>query len=147
MTVLLRPATAADQAQCIQLLTSLNEAIGDIGQATTQSLFNLFLTNTRGTIVVAEEGDILLGVATVSYNIGMRYGGEYCQLEELIVDPAARGKNIGGQLVQYTIDAARERGCREYGLYLVAHTEHNRGFYEKYGLEALGTEMRMPLAD
>ena len=75
----------------------------------------------------------------------MRYGGEYCQLEELIVTPAARGKNVGGRLVQGAIDNARARGCAEMGLYLLETTEHNRGFYAKYGFEVIGTEMRMKL--
>jgi GNAT superfamily N-acetyltransferase len=75
----------------------------------------------------------------------MRYGGEYCQLEELVVDPAARGKNVGAQLVNATVDAARARGCADYGLYLVETTEHNRPFYEKCGFEVVGTEMRQRL--
>jgi ribosomal protein S18 acetylase RimI-like enzyme len=78
----------------------------------------------------------------VSYNLAIRYGGEYCELEELIVDEAARGLNLGRILVQRTIDDARRRGCAEMGLYLVPSTEGNRGFYEKLGFEVLGTEMR-----
>ncbi len=145
MTLTIRSATLEDQAACVDLLTTLNEAIGDIPPAKTEQLFKLFLQKTRGAIAVADEDGVLLGLATVSYNIGMRYGGEYCQLEELIVDPGARGKNIGGQLVEHSINEARQRGCGEYGLYLVAHTEHNKPFYEKYGLIAVGTEMRRAL--
>ena len=81
----------------------------------------------------------------MSYNLAIRYGGEYAQLEELIVDPAARGKNVGGLLIQATIERARARGCAEYGLYLVERTEHNRPFYEKYGFVRVGSEMRQRL--
>ena len=91
---------------------------------------------------MAENDDALLGCATVSYNLAIRYGGEYCELEELIVDPNARGLNLGRLLVQRTIDDARARGCSEMGLYLVPTTETNRGFYEKLGFEVTGTEMR-----
>ena len=50
---------------------------------------------------VAEDDELgLLGVATVSFNLAVRYGGEYCQLEELYVDPKARGRNCGGLLLQ-----------------------------------------------
>lgn len=93
-------------------------------------------------MVVAENDDGILGCATVSYNLALRYGGEYCELEELIVDEAARGLNLGRILVRRTIDDARRRGCAEMGLYLVPRTETNRGFYEKLGFEVLGTEMR-----
>ena len=81
----------------------------------------------------------------MSYNMTIRYGGEYCELEELIVDDSARGLNLGRILAQRTIDDARRRGCSEIGLYLVPSTEGNRRFYEKLGFEAIGTEMRQIL--
>ena len=95
--------------------------------------------------MVADDGGRILGVASVSWNVAMRYGGEYCQLEELIVDPAARGKKLGALLLEATIAEARKRGCAEYGLYLVEWTTHNRPFYEKCGLKTVGDEMRMTL--
>ena len=109
-------------------------------------LFDRLLSGERGEILVADEGGQLLGVATVSYNLAIRYQGEYCQLEELIVDPAARGKNAGGLLVEETIRRARTRGCADYGLYLIESTEGNRPFYEKYGLRLIGSELRQTLA-
>ena len=109
------------------------------------AVFEELLTLARGQIVVAEEDGALLGMVTVSYNLAIRYDGEYCQLEELIVSPAARGKNVGGLLVQRAVDNARVRGCGEIGLYLVASTKHNEPFYEKYGFVTIGEEMRQPL--
>ncbi len=106
------------------------------------AVFDDLLDGKRGVVLVACEADRLVGLASVSFNVAMRYGGEYCQLEELIVDPQARGKKVGALLVEATIAAARERGCAEYGLYLVASTEHNRSFYERFGLRVVGTEMR-----
>lgn len=134
-----RPATKADEARCFDLIEELT------GLARTPSWAEVFASHVRrerGAVVVAENDAGLLGLATVSYNVAIRYGGEYCELEELIVDPNARGLNLGRLLVQRTIDDARTRGCAEMGLYLVPHTETNRGFYEKLGFEVLGTEMR-----
>ena len=105
-------------------------------------MFDAHLTKTRGAIVVAEKDGGIVGCATVSYNLTIRYGGEYCELEELILDESARGLNAGRILLQHVIDEARDRGCAEMGLYLVPSTEGNRGFYEKLGFEVLGTEMR-----
>ena len=82
--------------------------------------FDLLLDGTRGLVLVAEEGTELLGMASLSFNLAMRYGGEYCQLEELVVDPAARGKKVGALLVEAAIGCARKRGCAEIGAYLVA---------------------------
>ena len=61
------------------------------------------------------------------------------------MDPAGRGKNIGGQLVAATVENAQARGCAEYGLYLVETTEQNQPFYEKYGFVRVGSEMRQAL--
>lgn len=99
----------------------------------------------RGQIHVAEEDGRVLGFAAVTYNLAMRFGGEYCQLEELVVDPEARGKNLGGFLVEHVLASARDRGCAECGLYLLPTTVHNKRFYERYGFKALDVEMRVSL--
>jgi len=137
-----RPATNADRARCFELIEALT---GETASDSWIDVFNSHLRRERGAIVVAENDGGILGCATVSYNLAVRYGGEYCELEELIVDEAARGLNLGRILVQRTIDDARRRGCVEMGLYLVPTTEGNRGFYQKLGFEVLGTEMRQDL--
>ena len=134
-----RPATTADRSRCFELIETLT------GRPRTEAwveVFDSHLDGARGAVVVAENDEGILGCATVSYNLAIRYGGEYCELEELIVDQSARGLNLGRILVQRTIDDARSRGCVEMGLYLVPSTEGNRGFYEKLGFGVLGTEMR-----
>ena len=136
-----RPATVADEARCFEFIEELT---GETRTPAWSDVFASHLRRERGAVVVAENDDALLGCATVSYNLAIRYGGEYCELEELIVDPNARGLNLGRLLVQRTIDDARARGCAEMGLYLVPTTETNRGFYEKLGFEVIGTEMRQP---
>jgi len=149
MSITIRNAEINDKERCLELLDALGAATGSsTGSRKTPAagdVFELLLSGERGRIIVAEEAGAILGMATVSYNLAVRYGGEYCQLEELIVDSAARGKNVGGQLVQQTVDNARQRGCTEYGLYLLESTEHNRPFYAKYGFEVIGTEMRQRL--
>ena len=142
MAVGVRAATPADEARCLELIATLTGETGGAGWSRT---FNALLSADRGEVLVADEGGELLGVATVSYNLAIRYSGEYAQLEELIVDTAARGKNVGGLLVEAAIERARTRGCAEFGLYLLESTEHNRPFYEKYGFELIGSERRQRL--
>ena len=142
-TLTIRPAHAADRPRCLEMLVALRDGPLPDGAAET---FDALLDGTRGAIRVAERDGVVLGVATVSFNVAIRYGGTYGQLEELFVSPDARGLNAGARLVQATIDAARDAGCAEMGLYLVAgRTEHNRPFYEKLGFATIGDEMRQPL--
>ena len=149
MGITIRNAEISDKARCLELLDALGAATGGSAggrnKPAADDVFEKLLSGERGRIILAEEADVILGMATVSYNLAVRYGGEYCQLEELIVDAAARGKNVGGQLLKRTIEDARERGCAEYGLYLLESTEHNQPFYAKYGFKTIGTEMRQRL--
>ncbi len=137
-----RPATATDRDRCLDLIATLTGRPPTPPWAAT---LDRLLAGDRGAAVVAELDGVVVGCATVSYNLAIRYGGEYAQLEELIVDPSATGLGLGRILVQRTIDDARRRGCAEMGLYLVASTEGNRGFYQKLGFEIVGTELRQAL--
>jgi len=122
MTIVLRDANAGDLTYCVALLAELQTATSSNQGPPDTQVFEELLTKARGQIVIAEEGGVILGMVTVSYNLAMRYGGEYCQLEELIVTPAARGKKLGGLLVQKVVDNAKARGSAEIGLYLVEAT-------------------------
>ncbi len=142
MAVAVRRATAGDEADCLALIELL---VGAAATDAWRSVYRRLLDASRGAVLVACEAGTLLGVATVTYNLAIRYGGEYCQLEELIVSAEARGRNAGGALVEAAVRAARERGCAEMGLYLLERTEGNRPFYAKYGFLSVGSEMRQSL--
>lgn len=145
MTLFVRNAEQDDSQRCMELLQSLASFTGGSIDPLAPKIFEQLLSNTRGEVFVAESGGKILGMASVSYNLAMRYGGEYCQLEELIVDPAGRGQNIGGRLVEKTVEQAKLRGCAEYGLYLMETTEQNLPFYKKYGFKKVGLELRQSL--
>ena len=146
MSVNIRLAKSKDQNCCLELLAILAGATSASGEDFFDSeTFEYLISNERGSLVVAEEEEKVLGMASISFNLALRYNGEYCQLEELVVNEEARGKNVGGLLIQETIRLAKERGCKEFGLYLLESTKHNQGFYEKYGFVKIGAEMRQML--
>ena len=145
MSVIVRLAKLEDQNRCAELLEVLAKATSDPHKIFDPKTFKNLISNERGSLVVAEENGTVLGMASISFNLALRYNGEYCQLEELVVDKEARGKNVGGLLIEETIKLAKKRGCKEYGLYILESTKHNQGFYEKYGFVKVGEEMRQPL--
>lgn len=140
MSVVIRGATKDDRATCLDFIRSLRGM--DAIDPAWEGVFDALMSRERGEVLVADEDGTLLGAATMTYNLAIRHGGEYAQIEELFVDPAARGKNVGGLLVTGLVDAARARGCPDIGLYLIARTTHNRPFYERYGFEVIGDDMR-----
>ena len=145
MSVNIRLAIPEDQMRCSELLNVLGEATSSQNEIFDSDTFGKLICNERGSLVIAEENGIILGMASVSFNLALRYNGEYCQLEELVVDQDARGKNVGGLLIQEALRLAKNRGCKEFGLYLLESTKHNQPFYEKYGFVKIGDEMRQSL--
>ena len=145
MSVIVRLAKLEDQQRCSELLDVLAQVTSDPHEIFDSETFEHLISNERGSLVVAEESGNVLGMASISFNLALRYNGEYCQLEELVVDQDARGKNVGGLLIKETIRQAKIRGCKEFGLYILESTKHNQGFYEKYGFIKVGEEMRQPL--
>jgi ribosomal protein S18 acetylase RimI-like enzyme len=142
MTVTIRRARAADRDACLRLIEGLT---GSPTNDVSHEVFAELLKEQRGVVLVAEEDELTLGAVTASFGLAIRYKGEYCEIEELIVSPDARGKNVGGLLVQGLVDLATDRGCAEIALYLIQSTEHNQPFYEKYGFERVGGELRLSL--
>ena len=145
--VSIRRATAADEAEILDLMAELQNfaATSDVPRddATWRAGFRQVLAGPdRGAAVVAQDDAGLLGFVTVSFNLAMRYGGFYAQIEELIVSAQARGQHLGARLVNAAIEASRERNCREIGLYAL---ERSRPFYEKLGFEYAGPELRQQL--
>ena len=145
MSINIRLAIPEDEEQCSKLLDVLAEATSDSNNIFDLNTFNEVISNERGSLVIAEEEGKILGMASISFNLALRYNGEYCQLEELVVHKEARGKNVGGLLIEETLRLAKNRGCKEFGLYLLESTKHNQSFYEKYGFAVIGEEMRQSL--
>ena len=144
-SVNIRLAKQDDEQRCLELLNVLADSTSDSNKIFNSDTFGKLISNERGSLVIAEENGIILGMASISFNLALRYNGEYCQLEELVVDQNARGKNVGGLLIEETLKLAKNRGCKEFGLYLLESTKHNQSFYEKYGFVVIGDEMRQSL--
>jgi ribosomal protein S18 acetylase RimI-like enzyme len=136
-----RPARIEDEARVLALLEQLFER--DVSREPARAAsFRRMLESERGFVLVAEEHGELLGLISVSVNLGIRFDFAYAQIEELVVDAAARGKQAGAALVRAAIAEARRRGCEEMGLY---PREETRAFYEKLGFAYVGVELRQRL--
>ena len=142
----IRPARVEDGPAIEALLEQLFTGHSDVRAPATARLAALpgMIASDRIRILVVEDDEGVLGLISFSFDLALRYAGEYAQIEELIVDPRGRGQKLGALLVRAAIDAARERGCREIGLYA---REETRAFYEKLGFAYAGPEVRLALRD
>ncbi len=146
--ILVRPATLSDEQAVLVLLAQLfgslagtDERASPVAAARSRS-FRRMLNSERGAVLVAEEAGQVLGVISLSFNLAIRFETAYAQIEELVVDEAARGRQAGALLVRAALDHASREGCNEIGLY---PREETRAFYEKLGFRYAGVELRQAL--
>ena len=136
-----RPAREGDVTRILELLSQLFDR--DVTREGARALsLRRMLDSDRGAVLVAVEDEAVHGVITFSCNLAVRFDECYAQIEELVVDDAARGKKAGAALVRAALDDARRRGCEEMGLY---PRETTRGFYENLGFQYVGVELRQRL--
>jgi predicted N-acetyltransferase YhbS len=136
-----RAADEADGPRILELLSQLFDRDMTHDEARATSLRRM-LDSERGAVLVAFEDDVVHGVITFSCNLAVRFDTAYAQIEELVVDSAARGRHVGAALVRAAMREATERGCDEMGLY---PREETRPFYEGLGFEYVGVELRQRL--
>lgn len=68
------------------------------------------------------------------------------ELTKMAVVPAARGKNIGQRLMNYTLDYARSKGWRMLIIYSNRKLENAIHIYKKYGFREIPIEKNNPYA-
>ncbi|MBI2288208.1 MAG: GNAT family N-acetyltransferase [Chloroflexi bacterium] len=144
----IRQATAKDEASIFTLFQQLPSR-----QAARESNFNepksiktfreMLKNEDKGTVLVADEDGTLLGVITLSYPTAIRCGGIYTSIEEFIVSEKARGKGIGGQLLEAAITKATDRGCAE--LHVGNPSDLGYPLYIRYGIKDNGKHLKMKL--
>jgi len=81
-------------------------------------------------------GDPAVGVCQLRFRFAVWTGTEDCWLEDLYVDPEARGSGTGRALVEAAFDRARERGCARMELDANEMNAAAIALYESLGFES-----------
>ena len=138
----IREATIEDQKEVFdllrQLMTSANTD-SPINQPSSIDTFRQVIEEGKGTVLVAEEDGKMLGLLTLSYPVAIRCGGIYSCIEEFIVTEEARGKGVGGKLLETAISKAAEKGC--YELQVNRPSELGYPVYMRHGWKDLGKHL------
>jgi GNAT superfamily N-acetyltransferase len=82
--------------------------------------------------IVAERGDALVGFAHCVFHPYTWGEADACYLEDLFVDPEARGSGAGRRLVDTVIERARAAGCGR--VYWHTHRDNRtaRALYDSF---------------
>lgn len=95
-------------------------------------------------LIVAElEGEVI-GTLQLTYTPSISFqGGKRCTVESVRVDEKLRGQGIGREMMQWTIERAKENGCASIQL----TTNHDRvdahRFYESLGFSKSHIGMKL----
>jgi GNAT superfamily N-acetyltransferase len=91
----------------------------------------------RSDVLVAElDGEVVGMCQLIVFRQFQRHGGLCAELESMHVHPDVRGRGIGAQLLDASVDAARQAGCYRVQLTSNGQRTDAHRFYERHGFVA-----------
>jgi predicted N-acetyltransferase YhbS len=138
--VTVRATVAADADTVFALLTGFATSHRP-ARAAFDRHFPLLLSGRHGGLLVAEDEGVVVGYALVHDLLVLYANGYVCELQELMVDPARRGRGIGERLVRAVVERARGLGAVE----VTVPTRRARDYYVRLGFEETATYLKRPL--
>lgn len=132
-TVQIRPATPADVPAILRFITDLAiyEKAEDQVEATPQQLTQtLFAPEARAHALMCEQDGQAIGYAVYFFNYSTWQGRHGLYLEDLYIDPAARGSGAGKALLQHLARIAVDRDCGRFEWSVLDWNQPAIDFYE-----------------
>jgi GNAT superfamily N-acetyltransferase len=136
MTIALRPATPAD----IPLIAVLIRALAEYEKLAHEVRFDeavlsekLFGSRPYAEVIIGEVDGLAQGFALFFHNFSTFEGLPGIYLEDLFVQPEARGSGLGKALLARLAALAVERGCARLEWSVLDWNESAIGFYKSLG--------------
>jgi GNAT superfamily N-acetyltransferase len=107
-------------------------------------LFRRVVSDLAYDIYVAEAGERIVGLVTVSYVRALSLGGQRARLEELVVAREHRGLGVGRKLLDLALRRAWKRGVRV--IEARANDESSGRFLDHVGFRAQGRSYEISAA-
>lgn len=100
----------------------------------------------RNALMVAEvEGRVVGALHLTVIQYVANRGGRVAMIENVIVDPGARGQGIGAAMMRWAIEEARRQGCFRVQLTSNKVRAKAHAFYARLGFVASHEGMKLPL--
>ncbi|SEE53482.1 N-acetylglutamate synthase, GNAT family [Jiangella alba] len=144
-----RTATRADLDAIVALLA--DDVLGKARDAGTvdgryERAFAAIDADPRNELIVGDEGGEVVACLQLTFIPGLgRHGAERCQVEAVRVRSDRRGDGVGGRLMAWVIDRARERGCAMVQLTTDKSRADAHRFYQRLGFVASHEGMKLAL--
>ncbi|HLK11108.1 MAG TPA: GNAT family N-acetyltransferase [Candidatus Binatia bacterium] len=125
--VTIRRGRPGDAGHVRDLLLHLGYAL-DL--RTYEETFAQVVRHPEALVLVAAEGPHLIGYVSVSNRAQIRLGGRLATIDELVVDPAHRGRGVDAALLEAALSHCTALGCRRIE---VATPREQRDLYTSHG--------------
>ena len=147
----IRPATAADEAAVLALLEELFEPPGAFPPGYTWERgsegFRWALARDHADVLLAVDGDAIVGLASVYADIQSIRFGKRCWLQDLVTRKTHRSRGVGQALLAAAGEWARERGCNHLELSSGLGRIDAHRFYEREGMAKASYTFTLRLGD
>lgn len=128
-------ATEADVPALSKLLAVLfaQEAEFTPNPETQRRGLQRIITNREvGIVLVAKEGETVLGMVILPYTVSTAIGERVALLEDMVVFPEARGARVGSHLLKRAVAVAEAAGCQRITLLTDQQNLSAQHFYKWY---------------
>lgn len=149
--VLMRAARPEDLADIVRMLAddplgAERERYADPPPLGYVEAFAKIVADPRNLLAVAEVGGSVVGCLQVTFIPGLSFqGAELALIEGVRVDIPHRGGGLGSVMIEWALDEARARGCRQVELLTHVSREDAQRFYARLGFSASHVGMKRAL--
>ncbi len=149
MATSIRKATPSDEDAVLSLIRELFEPPGGVPAGFTSDRaregVRYALDNPNSDILLAVEGDTVVGIASVYKDYLSIRDGWRTWLQDLVVTSDQRSSGIGSALLNAAADWAREHGCTHLDLASGLGRKDAHRFYEREGMKRASYVFRLQL--
>jgi GNAT superfamily N-acetyltransferase len=136
-----RIATRADVPAVLALLAddtlSRARGFGEVPAEVSpeiEAAFEAIADDPNNELIVAVEDGVVTGTCQLTYLPGLSRGGAWrMQVEAVRIRSDRRGNGLGAELMRWTVERARARGCRMVQLTSDKQRTDAHRFYERLG--------------
>ncbi|THD53538.1 GNAT family N-acetyltransferase [Phenylobacterium sp.] len=150
--ITIRPARREDVAAIVALLAddglgAGREAVSDPPLPAYLDAFDKIAANPRALLAVAEDGAArAVGTLQLTFIAGLsNQGAEQALVSAVRIASDLRGRGLGEVLMQWAMDEARRRGCKQMELLSDTSRTDAHRFYERLGFERSHVGMKRAL--
>jgi GNAT superfamily N-acetyltransferase len=149
--ILMRAARREDVVAIVRMLAddplgAARERYADPPPLGYLDAFEKILADPRNLLAVAEVGGEVVGCLQLTFIPGLSFqGAELALIEGVRVDVSRRGDGLGTVMIEWALDEARGRGCRQVELLTHASRADAQRFYARLGFEASHVGMKRAL--